>query len=259
MSRGYQRDFSLSYESMNSREDRQRKAATMLAVLADALDGRLAAADALNLGCSTGIIDEYLAGHLATMTGVDIDKPAIDLANSRRAAHNVTFRLDDAMQLTFSDASFDIVICSQVYEHVPDPNKMLEEIYRVLRPGGVCYFAATNRWALIEKHYRLPFLSWLPPRLADRYVRLLGKGDAYYERHFGYKGLLRLVSAFGLDDYTGKILADPARYSATYMFRGNLKLFVARRFFEWCKPLFPGYVWLLRKPESFEKDGASAS
>jgi len=247
MTRGYQPDFSLMYESMNSQEGRAKKAATMVAVLGDALGSRLASAKVLNLGCSTGIIDEFLARHVASVTGVDIDEPAIKLAISRRSAPNVEFRIDDAMQLSSGDASFDVVICSQVYEHVPDPRRMMEEIYRVLNPNGVCYFAATNRWAVIEKHHRLPFLSWLPGRWADRYMRLAGRGDAYYERHMGYRSLLDLVSRFRVEEFTGKILAEPHRYSADYLFPGALARWVAKVMFATARPLFPGYIWLLWK------------
>src|SRR4051794_15813196 len=97
MSREYQYDFSTVYESMNSVEGRQRKAATMVLVLREALGEKLAGATLLNLGCSTGIIDEYLAGHVRSIVGVDIDEPGIALANSRRKAANLEFRVDDAM------------------------------------------------------------------------------------------------------------------------------------------------------------------
>ncbi len=211
---------------------------------------RLATAKVLNLGCSTGIIDESIANHVAWVTGVDIDEPAITLATSRRRAPNVDFRIDDAMKLSFTDASFDIVICSQVYEHVPDPARMMEEIHRVLRAGGVCYFAATNKWALIEKHHRLPFLSWLPISMANRYMRVSGKGDAYYERHLGYGPLLKLVARFRVEDYTGKLLAAPDRYGFTYMVGGRLKNAAVKAMFQFFRPIFPGYIWLLWKHES---------
>ena len=242
MTRGYQPDFSLMYESMNSREGRRKKAATMLAVLGDALGERLASAKVLNLGCSTGIIDEFLACHVGSVIGVDIDEPAIKLANSRRSVPNVEFRIDDAMKLSLADASFDIVICSQVYEHVPDPHRMMDEIHRVLRPGGVCYFAATNRWAVVEKHHRLPFLSWLPSGLADRYMRLAGRGEAYYERHLGYRPLLDLVSQFRIEEFTGRILSAPHRYAADYMFPNALARFAAKLMFTGARSLFPGYI-----------------
>lgn len=232
---------------MHSAEERGRKAATMVALLRESLGEGLAQASALNLGCSTGLIDEYIAPHVASMTGVDIDEPAIKLAKSRRNAPNLRFEIGDAMNLAFADESFDIVICSQVYEHVPDAYRLMEEIRRVLRQGGVCYFAATNKWAPIEKHHRLPFLSWLPQRLADRYMRITGKGDSYYERHLGYGSLLALVSGFRLEDCTGKVLAAPGRYEAEYLFSSKWKRQVARFVFHALRPIFPGYIWLLWK------------
>jgi hypothetical protein len=50
---------------------------------------------------------------------------------------------------------------------------------RVLRPDGIAYLATPNRWTVIEPHFRLPFLSWLPAGLRDNYVRLAGRGAAY--------------------------------------------------------------------------------
>jgi len=247
MNRGYQLDYSTTCEAMHSLDERRRKAATMVAVLGEVLGPRLAQVDALNLGCSAGIIDEYIARHVRTMTGVDIDEPAISLAASRVSAQNLRFQLDDAMNLTFNDETFDVVICSQVYEHVPDARRMMAEIRRVLRPGGVCYFAATNRWALIEKHHRLPFLSWLPARAADRYVQWARKGDAYYERHLGYGPLRDLASEFRVEDFTGKVLSDPERYEAAYLFRTRFARFAARSMYSLLRRMFPGYIWLLWK------------
>lgn len=247
MNRGYQPDYSMMCDEMHSVDGRHRKAATMVAILTEAFGPRLAQADVLNLGCSTGIIDEYIAPHVRTMTGVDIDEPAIALASSRVTAPNVQFQLGDAMKLAFADATFDIVICSQVYEHVPDAGRMMAEIHRLLRPGGVCYFAATNRWALIEKHHRLPFLSWMPSSAADRYIRWMRKGDAYYERHLGYRPLLNLVSAFRLQDYTGIVLRNPERYDAAYLFPTIFARVAARSMYRILRGLFPGYIWLLWK------------
>ena len=248
MQRDYQKDYSAANPLMHSEQSRQRKAATMLLVLREVLGDKLGQARALNLGCSTGIIDEYLAGHVERMVGVDIDEPGIALANSRRQAPNVEFRVEDAMALSFADASFDVVISSQVYEHVPDAQRMMDEIHRVLRPGGVCYFAATNRLVLVEPHYKLPFLSWLTPRMADRYMRLFGKGDAYYERLRGYRSLLELVKQFRLQDFTRNLLAAPESYSVGYMFRGA-KLAIARLMYRYSRALFPGYIWLLWKAD----------
>jgi len=219
----------------------------MVAVLSRCLGGRLRDAQVLNVGCSAGLIDEALSSSVGAVTGIDIDAAAISSAIARGLPSNVQLLVGDAMALPFENASFDVVICSQVYEHVPDVQRLMAEVHRVLRPGGVCYFAATNRWAVVEMHHGLPFLSWLPPALADRYMRLAGKGDRYYERHFGFAELRALVSAFEVRDFTGMILDDPAAFQADYLFRGKLKLWVARFFFRFARPMFPGYIWVLER------------
>ncbi len=247
--RGYQYGYSEVSAEMHSLEGRRRKAGTMLAVLRDALGDRLLGARMLNVGCSTGIIDECMAPYVASVMGIDIDAPAVEFARTRCTSPNVTFRVGDAMNLDFADASFDVVICSQVYEHVPDPARMMDEIYRVLVPGGVCYFAATNRFCVMEKHYHLPFLSVMPVRLAHVYLRLLRRGKYYYERHLSLGGLRRLVRRFELIDYTPEILSHPDKYAVGYMLGGRVKLRVSRALARWMYAMFPGYVWLLKRSE----------
>ena len=119
----------------------------------------------------------------------------------------------------------------------------------MLKPGGVVYFAATNRWVLMEPHHHLPFLSWLPPTWADRYMRWAGKGDSYYEHHVGYADLQKLAAPFRVEDYTAKMLNSPELYGVSYIFSG-IKLHVARLMYRFCRPIFPGYIWLLWKPAS---------
>jgi ubiquinone/menaquinone biosynthesis C-methylase UbiE len=245
--RAYQYDFSVGNAAMHSIEGRRRKAATMLAVLREVFGERLGSLRVLNLGCSRGIIDEFLAPHVARTLGIDIDEPAIAEARARRVAPNAEFRVGDAMQLDLPDASFDVVICSQVYEHVPDPWRMMDEIYRVLAPGGVCYFAATNRFCIMEQHYQLPFLSVIPVPLAHLYLRLAHRGRYYHERHFALGNLRRLVARFEVDDYTMRIIEQPERYASTYLVRTPTVRFVARTLARFAYGLFPGYVWLLRR------------
>lgn len=244
--RSYQYGFSRGNAAMHSVTGRQRKAATMLAVLSDALGEKLEGASVLNVGCSTGLIDTFLAPHVRSIVGIDIDAPAIDEARRRSINTNASFQVGDAMNLAFPDASLDIVICSQVYEHVPDPTRMMREIARVLRADGVCYFAATNRFCVMEQHYRLPFLSVIPVPMAHLYLRLLRRGRFYHERHMSLGGLHWLVAAFTVEDYTRRILADPDSYDARYMLGGGMRLRIARALACWAYWLFPGYIWLLR-------------
>lgn len=249
--RNYQYDFSRDNAAMHSVDGRQRKAATMLAVLQEAMGDRLSTARVLNVGCSTGIVDCWLAPHVGNVTGIDIDAPAVDAARVNCEAPNARFHVGDAMQLVFPDASFDVVICAQVYEHVPDPSRMMSEIHRVLAPNGLCYFAATNRFCIMEQHHHLPFLSVIPVSWAHVYLRLARRGKYYHERHFSLGGLHRLTREFDVEDFTRPIVSDPQRYAATYMLGSGVKLAVARCLARAAYWLFPGYVWLLRpKPQT---------
>jgi ubiquinone/menaquinone biosynthesis C-methylase UbiE len=247
--RGYQYDFSSAFPAMRDTLGRERKARTMVAVLADVLGGGLHALSLLNVGGSMGIIDNFLAEHFGKVVGVDIDATAIEHAQRTYRRDNLAFQVGDAMALDFADDVFDVVVCSHVYEHVPDASRMMAEIFRVLKPGAVCYFAAANRLVWTEPHYGLPLLSVLPRRLAHVYIRLAGKAQHYHELHFTYWGLRKLVERFELHDYTRRILADPDAFGAGYMLRrGTAKARVAAAIARHAYWLLPSYVWLLRKP-----------
>ena len=250
MKRGYQYNFSSRPAGRYDVCGRERKAQTMVAVLKDYLKRPLSALSLLNVGGSAGVIDNYLADHFRSIVSVDIDAPAIRKAQRQFKRPNLEFKIGDALNLAYASHTFDIVICSQVYEHVPSPEKMMDEIFRVLVPGGVCYFAASNRLMWMEPHYHLPLLSVIPRPLAHLYIRRAQKADFYHELHFSYWGLKKLVKRFTLHDYTRKMICDPGKYAVAYMLppasrKAKIALFVAQHLIWLC----PGYIWLLEKPD----------
>lgn len=132
---------------------------------------------ALEVGCGSGFISEYLAknGFLKVH--------AVDVVDERQIKNGFEFQLVVGTQLPFGDDYFDFVISNHVIEHVGPLEQQidhLKEIYRTMKPGGILYFAVPNRWRLIEPHYRLPLLSWLPAGLASYYVQITTK-EAYYD------------------------------------------------------------------------------
>ena len=245
----YQKAFSkLRPESTYDTETRRKKANKMLAVLDDFYAGDLQKLTALDIGCSTGIITNILKDRFNRVVGIDIDEDAIKYARETHRRDNLQFCIQDSMNLGFPENSFDVVICAHVYEHVPDYMRLMREIHRVLNPGGVCYFAAGNRLSLMETHYKLPLLSVVPKFIGHMYLRLLGKGDYYYENHLTLRGLHNIASIFKLIDYTGKIIADPAKYRADEMlkagsFKQRIAAFICKRAYMFC----PTYIWLLVK------------
>jgi SAM-dependent methyltransferase len=132
----------------------------------------------LEIGTGSGGIANYLASHPT----VSLEVTSVDVIDVRGIRDGYAFHLVDGTTLPFADVSFDIVISNHVIEHVGDRDAQrnhLEECRRVLAPSGRGYLAVPNRWMLVEPHFKLAFLSWLPSAAADAYVRMAGKGRHY--------------------------------------------------------------------------------
>lgn len=205
----------------------------------------------LDVGASTGIIDNIIAKKIGKVVGIDIDKGGINYASKTYQKKNLTFKVDDALKLSFKDNSFDVVVCTHVYEHVANPKKLFSEIYRVLKPGGVCYFAAVNKWWPIEPHHNLLFLSYFPKNLGNFYVKVFKKVPNYYETLYSYKTLSTLTSKFKRHEYTGKIFRHPKKfgYNGKLMSNPAVKYtsFILSPIMKYSAPTF---FWLLEKPHA---------
>jgi SAM-dependent methyltransferase len=132
----------------------------------------------LEIGCGTGGISSYFGTHPELKCDVD----AVDVVDLRQMTEGYRFTQVSGNLLPFADAGFDVVISNHVIEHVGDRASQAEhlrQIRRVLKPGGMGYLAVPNRWQLVEPHYRLAFLSWLPRSLRTPYLKLSGKGNFY--------------------------------------------------------------------------------
>lgn len=235
-------------EAMYNQIQRQQKAKKILAVLSDFFRTRLDRLSVLDIGCSTGIMANFIAQHFNMIVGADIDTPAVTFANKNRQPDNAFFLACDALNIPFGTGTFDIIICAHVYEHVSNSEKLISEIHRVMKTGGICFFSAGNRIRLIEPHYGLPLLSVVPRCLANVYLKCLGKSTYYYENHLHYWGLRRLVSKFRLIDYTLKIIKDPEKFAATDVcISGSLKQKLAIMISKAAYWLVPTYVFLLQK------------
>ena len=255
----HQYTYSSFMPSVYDIDRREQKAKTILAVLQDYFGEAISETNLLDVGGSTGIIDNLLAETVNSVTSIDVDAKAINFAQSKFSKANLTFQLGDAMSLQFPNNSFDIVICNHIYEHVPDPKTMMREIFRVLKPGGVSYFAGNNRLMLMEPHYRVPLLSIFPRPIAHFYKFIAGKGYFYPEKHLSFWALKRLTENFLVKDYTQRILKEPKRYQVSYMItEKSIKWYLANlaaKYLYWACP----YIWLLEKPGStFVIDGKNS-
>jgi len=132
----------------------------------------------LEVGTGSGGIAYYFGTHPTLQCEVD----AVDVHDNRLVIDGYKYHQVTDTRLPFADESFDVVLTNHVIEHVGDDSAQrahLNELKRVLCSNGVGYLAVPNRWMLIEPHYRLAFLSWLPPVWRTPYLRAMGKGKAY--------------------------------------------------------------------------------
>ena len=236
-------------DAMLDEEKRRQKAKKILAVVRHAL-GRddLAGLRALDVGCSAGFIADELALAGAHTTGVDIDEPGLAAARER-FGERVEFSLARGEALPFQDGSMDVVVFNHIYEHVVDPESVVADIHRVLSPTGVLYLGIGHRHQVVEPHYKLPFLSWLPQGAADRYMRLTGRGEHYYEHYYSRAGLRRLFGAFEVWDYTLPVLADSRAFAGT----DQIPQWVSRvpaPLLRRTAPMAPTYIWAAFKDAS---------
>jgi len=140
----------------------------------------------LDLGC--GIGHSYRLLHPRETVGVDIDAAAL-------AGQGRQTIVADMRELPFGAEAFDAVLSVQSLEHVPDPERVLGEVARVLRPGGVAVFVTPNRLTfgppdeIVDPYH---FVEYAPDELRSlceprfRRVDLLGL--------FGSKRYLELVA-----------------------------------------------------------------
>ena len=123
----------------------------------------------LDLGCAGGFMAEAMADRGATVTGIDPARAAIAAAKAHAAANGRAVRYDVGVgeALPYADASFDAVVCVDVLEHVADLNRVLAQIARVLRPGGMFLFDTINR---------NPLATFVTITIAENVLGLLPKG-----------------------------------------------------------------------------------
>ena len=241
--RGRQLAYSELQGEMLNEESRRHKAAKMIAVLQHFL-GRedLVGLEALDIGCSTGFISDELHKAGATVTGLDIDEPGLAAAR-KRFGESVTFVCAGGEDIPAPAQAFDIVIFNHIYEHVVDADAVMTDIRRVLRPDGVVYLGLGNRLGIVEPHYKLPFLSWLPRPAADRYVRLTGRASTYYESFRTRSNLRRMCAGLTVWDYTYSVLTDSRTFAADDLVPGRLGSAPAW-FWHALTPVIPTFLWV---------------
>jgi len=102
----------------------------------------------LDIGCGGGFLSNALASCGHKVTGVDLSEESLAVARHYDSTHSVRYMHGDAYALPFEDKSFDVVAAMDFLEHVLEPERVVREAARVLKPGGLFFFHTFNRNAL---------------------------------------------------------------------------------------------------------------
>lgn len=95
----------------------------------------------LDVGCATGLLVEYMQDKGWNSKGVELCGPAAVYGSEQRKIEIFSGVLEQA---AYGNNTFDVIHCSHLIEHLNDPSAYLDEIYRILKPGGFFYCTTPN-------------------------------------------------------------------------------------------------------------------
>lgn len=154
----------------------------------------------LDIGTGSGVISSEIRKISKKVYSVDV-------VDERVIKNNFAFRMVKGEKLPFKNNEFDIIISNHVMAHVKNDGLHLKEINRVLKEDGIVYLGMQNRLWPLEPNFNMLFLCWLPKKLADSYVRLMGKGSSYNVNPMTYFGFIKKIKKyFDYEDVTIEII-----------------------------------------------------
>lgn len=142
----------------------------------------------VDIGCGGGILSEAMAQRGASVVGIDMGEAPLAVARLHRheSGVNVDYRHMTAEQLASEQpATFDVVTCMEMLEHVPDPASVVAACAALVKPGGHVFLSTINRnpkaflFAIVGAEYLLNMLpkgtheykKFIKPSELDRWAR----------------------------------------------------------------------------------------
>lgn len=153
----------------------------------------LAGKRVLDVGCGGGLLTEGMAACGAAVTGIDLSEKPLGVAHLHmlESGHQIDYRLIAAEALAAEvPASFDVVTCLEMLEHVPDPASTIAACATLVKPGGQVFFSTINR---NPKAYLFAVIG------AEYLLKLLPKGTHDYAKFLRPAELSRFARQAGLD------------------------------------------------------------
>jgi 2-polyprenyl-6-hydroxyphenyl methylase/3-demethylubiquinone-9 3-methyltransferase len=130
----------------------------------------------LDVGCGGGILSESLVQQGAYVTGIDLSQPALTIAQQHAQAAQLNIAYHYLTVETLAEqqpATFDVITCFELLEHVPDPLSVVRACAQLVKPNGYLFFSTINR---NPKAYLFAILG------AEYLFKLLPKGTHDYRK-----------------------------------------------------------------------------
>jgi 2-polyprenyl-6-hydroxyphenyl methylase/3-demethylubiquinone-9 3-methyltransferase len=147
----------------------------------------------LDVGCGGGILSESMFFKGADVTGIDLGEKALSVAKLHQleSGAKVNYRYISVEQLADeAPASYDVVTCMEMLEHVPNPAAVVTACARLVKPGGTVFFSTINR---NPKAYLFAVIG------AEYVLNLLPKGTHDYAKFIKPSELSAWVRDAGLE------------------------------------------------------------
>lgn len=136
----------------------------------------LAGKNVIDIGCGGGVLSESMARKGAKVTGIDLSKKALKVADlhSLESGVEVRYKLIAAEDMAAEEpGQYDVVTCMEMLEHVPDPASIVRAAAALVKPGGKLFFSTINR---NPKAYALAIVG------AEYLLQLLPRGTHDYKK-----------------------------------------------------------------------------
>ncbi len=177
----------------------------------------------LDAGCNGGFLALFLVKNGAKKVyGCDISPQFIKQCKKEAQIRGLTkktdFKVADIQKLPYKNSQFDFIVCSEVLEHVPNPEKAVKEFYRILKTGGIIVATTPNIFNPAEILHNLKhYLMWL-----------LKKEEITHIQHFTFGKIKKLFSVFKIKKIYGLGIGFAFLSYKTFKFIQRLDLAMGR-------------------------------
>lgn len=109
----------------------------------------------IDLGCGEGWGAAFLSTRVKKVVAIDMHSKVIERAQKVYCKKNLIFQVDDVQKLNINDETIDIVCAFEIIEHIQNDRLFLQEMKRILKPGGILFISTPNRLVSLIQHNKI--------------------------------------------------------------------------------------------------------